>query len=56
MKKDAEEIFQTYLASNAPSLVNVDQSGIESVEKKLNSPDRRMFESPQNQVRMDASL
>ena len=50
MKVEALKIFAKYLARDAPSLVNVNQSAVENLEKKLDKPNKEIFDVPQDQV------
>lgn len=50
MKIEATKIFAKYLARDAPNLVNVNQSAIENLEKKLDKPDKEIFNIAQDQV------
>lgn len=50
MKVEATKIFAKYLARDAPSLVNVNQSAVENLEKKLDKPDKEIFNIAQDQV------
>ena len=50
IKVEADKIFAKYLARDAPSLVNVNQSAVENLEKKLDKPNKEIFDVPQNQV------
>ena len=47
---EATKIFAKYLARDAPSLVNVNQSAVENLEKKLDKPDKEIFDIAQDQV------
>ena len=50
MKESAKEIFNNYLSSKAPYLVNVNLSVSKKVEQQLDSPNYDLFSAPQQQV------
>ncbi|XP_066918066.1 regulator of G-protein signaling 14-like isoform X1 [Clytia hemisphaerica] len=50
MVESARSIYTTFLSRDAPSLVNVNQSVVENLEKYLDEPKRSMFDQPQEQV------
>ena len=50
MIESARSIYTTFLSLDAPSLVNVNQSVVENLEKYLDKPKKNMFDQPQEQV------